>query len=304
MRNASRLLGSLALLLAVAGEALGADGAGTTVGVTDLLVGRVNPLGVKDDLALNLRTRLLHDDRPILKDAYAGWNLLLSIKPTAVQLGFGADLQPLSILKLSASVEWVRYFTAFDNLLSFESPRAAHSDGDRESLGESGENYATSAVYISLGVLLQAKLGPVAVRNDLKATWVEAALEPGDGVFYEIEWDMVVEDGGWVLVDNADVVYMADFGLLAGVRYSLSHAVYSRKAFLPGGPTGNPNTPIHRLGPVLGYTFKVKNDRVQKPTILLVAGWYLKHRYRAGQDVSQALPCIVLAFSISGRLFP
>ena len=40
-----------------------------------------------------------------------------------------------------------------------------------------------------------------------------------------------------------------------------------------------------------------------KPTLYLLAQWWVKHRYRTGQEVSQGLPMIVLGFSFTGDLW-
>jgi hypothetical protein len=281
---------ALATLLTPA-DALAGDE--VTLAYSNLLVGRINPLGAKNDFALHVRRTLVEHDHILLSDTFVSGKLVTSIKPTAVQLGFGAELQPLAILRLSGSVAWVRHLTPFDNLASFPDPDADHSDTDLEKLGDAGENYGAQGVYITLGALLQAKVGPVAVRNQLTFIYAALELERGDRYFYEIEWDLLAENRSFVLMNNTDVLYLADFGLIAGVRYSLSHTFYSER---------NPNTPVHKIGPILGWTFKEEIERFDKPTVLLMALWYLKHRYRTGRDVSQGLPCIVLAFAFRGDL--
>ncbi|MBW2262859.1 MAG: hypothetical protein JRG91_12860 [Deltaproteobacteria bacterium] len=274
----------------------------TTLGYSVLLVGRINPLGTKNDFQLHARQSLSSSDHILLKDTFIGANLISSFKPTAVFLGFGAELQPLAILKLTASVQWVRYFTPFDNLVSFPTASAEYGDSAIERLGQLGENYSTHAVYFFLGALLQAKVGPVAVRSELKAAYAHVDLEAGDNVYYEIEWDLLPQNRSWVLFNNTDVLYLAEFGLIAGVRYSLAHAFYDERAFAPGEPHKNPNSPTHRIGPLVGYSFTTKWKAFEKPTLLLIANWWLKHRYRTGQEVHQAIPYIVLAFAFRGTL--
>jgi hypothetical protein len=294
---------TLACLL-IAAEARGqGDGPGrSSVVYENLLVGRLNPLGLKNDLDLMLQLRLLDSDHILFRDSHLAMGLTTSFKPTGAQLGFGFVLQPLAVMRLDASVQWVGHLTPFDNLMSFTTPRVDHSDSALEKLGDAGRNYPTQGIYARLGVLLQVKLGPVAIRNDLTAVYADLDLQRGDTVFYEIEWDVMAPDGGWVLFNNADVLYMADFGLIAGVRYSLTHAVYDDDDFLEGEPTRNPNTPVHKLGPVLGFTFGDVNPGFRKPTVLLMAGWYLKHRFRTGRDVHQGIPCVIVAFAFRGDL--
>jgi hypothetical protein len=291
----------VAVWLALAGSVQAAEKK-TTLGYSNLLVGRINPLGAKNDFKLHVKRSLFDSDHILLKDSYLGTTLISSLKPTAVFLGLGAEFQPLAILKLSATVEWVRYFTSFDNVTSFPAANADHGDTQLEKLGEAGENYATRAVYVSLAALFQIKFGPVAVRSDLKATYVTADLEPGDNVYFEIEWDLLPQNHSWVMLSNTDVLYLSDFGLIAGVRYSMAHAFYDEKAFAPGASQNNPNSPTHRIGPLFGWSFETKWDTFEKPTLLLIANWWLKHRYRTGQEVHQGVPYIVIAFAFRGTL--
>ena len=302
-RPAGGCMALLLVWLCVAGLAHGAGEAkGTTLGYSNLLVGRINPLGAKNDFKLHVRRSLFDIDHILFQDTYVGTTLISSLKPTAVFLGLGAELQPLAILRLSATVEWVRHLTTFDNVLSFPTVDAEHSDSSNDGLGAAGRNYATRAVYVSLAALLQAKVGHIVVRNDLKATCISIDLAPGDSVYYEIEWDLLAQDRSWVLFNTTDVLYLADFGLIAGVRYTLSHAFYDGRAYAPGEKHENPNSPTHRLGPLVGYSFTTRWEGFQKPTLLPIANWWLEHRYRTGQDVHQAVPYIVIAFAFTGDL--
>ena len=44
-------------------------------------------------------------------------------------------------------------------------------------------------------------------------------------------------------------------------------------------------------------------DAFEKPTLLLIANWYLSHRWRTGADVTQAFPYLALAFRFEGTLW-
>lgn len=303
MNRCTQFFCSTLLILLLSSLAHGADEKEETspnsVVYSNLMVGRLNPLGLKNDFSLMFKRRLLDSDHILFQDTHFAMGLVTSIKPCAGMLGFGMVLQPLAVMRINASLQWVGQMTPFDNLMSFDSPRADHSDTDLEKLGNEGRNYPAQGIYARLGVLLQAKFGPVAVRNDFQAVYADLDLRRGDTVFYEIEWDVLAPDGGWVIFNNTDVLYMADFGLIAGVRYSLTHAVYDDRHL---GEGENPNTPVHKLGPVVGFSFKDVNRGFQKPTVLLMAGWYLSHRYRTGQDVHQGLPCIVVALAFHGDL--
>ena len=55
---------------------------------------------------------------------------------------------------------------------------------------------------------------------------------------------------------------------------------------------------------MLAYTFFDDPDATfNRPTALLIANWWLAHRYRTGEENSAALPYIVLGFRFEGELY-
>ena len=65
----------------------------------------------------------------------------------------------------------------------------------------------------------------------------------------------------------------------------------------------NPYGAVPVIGPLLAYTFKDRpKKRFMRPTLYLLAQWWVKHRYRTGQEINQGLPLIVLGFSFNGEL--
>jgi hypothetical protein len=57
------------------------------------------------------------------------------------------------------------------------------------------------------------------------------------------------------------------------------------------------------VGLLAAYTFFDEGyTAFNKPTVVLISSWYLKHRYRTGQDVSQAVPYVVLGFAFTSDL--
>ena len=66
----------------------------------------------------------------------------------------------------------------------------------------------------------------------------------------------------------------------------------------------DPNPMTHRVGPFLAYRFYSEprgSTMFNEPTIILIVNWWLSHRYRTGEDVSQAVPYIVLGFLFNGE---
>ena len=147
--------------------------------------------------------------------------------------------------------------------------------------------------------------------------------------FYYIQDDMMIAAHGWHMTNDSDVLYIADFGLTAGIRTTVTKAFYPDDVFLPGESTDDPNGPSVRMGPLIAYTFYDKPEekkRFNKPSILLVTQWWLKHRYRTGAaakfgesisvdsegnkvavgslgDSIPAMPWFVLGFAFQGELF-
>ncbi|MEZ4273572.1 MAG: hypothetical protein R3C68_19680 [Myxococcota bacterium] len=81
-------------------------------------------------------------------------------------------------------------------------------------------------------------------------------------------------------------------------------AFYETHHFTQGVSAKNLNTPIVRAGPLLAYTFqRPPRGLFQRPTLFVVTSWYFKHRYRTGQDISQAIPYAILALRFEGELW-
>jgi hypothetical protein len=98
------------------------------------------------------------------------------------------------------------------------------------------------------------------------------------------------------------------------VRYTLVKPLYDETDFAFGS---SPNLTTfeqtdayrgnghHRIGPVAALTFYDDGyTSFNKPTLILAASWYLRHRYRTGQDVSGALPLLLLGFAFQSDLLP
>jgi hypothetical protein len=65
-----------------------------------------------------------------------------------------------------------------------------------------------------------------------------------------------------------------------------------------GEPVENLNGPMIKLEPVASCTFAFRGSGwFDAPTVFANVGWWIKHRYRAGEDVSRAIPTAVIGFS-------
>jgi hypothetical protein len=148
------------------------------------------------------------------------------------------------------------------------------------------------------------KVGPIAARSNFKLIYSDFDLRGDEPVFYDITLDELLPDEGWMLSNDADLLYLTDFGLTLGVRHTYTRAFFAPRHFGGTEPADDPTRPNHRVGPLAAYQFYEEEgpSRFNKPTVLMILNWYVEHRNRAGQDVSRAFPYIILGFAFSGDL--
>jgi hypothetical protein len=270
---------------------------------------RGNPSGLTYDGRLGYRLRLHENEGLALRDNFVGGGAALALTPAYVRIGPYVEVAPASFITLWSSLQYSRYFGGFGILQSFPSPRSNFSDDELERLDELPDddplaNYSTSGLELTLGLDLQAKVGSVAVRSQSKLIRADLDLRDGDQVFYEQTTDVLMPDAGFSLVSDLDVAYLGFMAgrLVVAARYTASVPFYDSSAYLPGEPDDSDNA-SHRLGPIVAYTFHSRDGAAfNMPTLLLVAQWWLDHRYRAGAESSQGLPMVAIAFRFHGDL--
>jgi hypothetical protein len=288
--------------------------------LNNLLVGRYNPLGLEDQIRFGFQRRLFASYKPAFRDNFLFVGIYPKINPAFIKIGPMVEVQPLSILNLRFQAEMIDYFGTFGELQSFTSPLAIYSDSaltcndkgndDNACQGlppgygtPAMKNYVTHGMHFVFEPMLQMKFGPIAIRNRFSIEYWNMRLRPGDTVFYEITLDTLIPASGWVLANDLDVLYITKFRFVAGLRYSVVHPFYSASDYQPGQDTSqNPNG-HQRIGPLLAYTFFEKGyARFDRPSLILIANWYVQHRWRTGQDVNQGIPYVVLAFAFQSDL--
>ncbi len=261
-----------------------------------------NPLGVQTDFFLDYRYRLYRSEALALQDNYAGPMAIVRVNPAFSRLGGGLALQPLTVLTLSAMAEARLYYGTFNMLQSFPDPLQEYDEQTLKARGKAGESYVTAGLQLTLQAVLRAKVGPVALLDDLNLIYFSMDLAPGDRVFYVNLLDSLAEDRGWTLVNNANLLYLTRFGLAAGARHTLVHNLYSAE-LLRGSGGQNPNSPHHRVGPMVAYAFASSRRWLQQPMAVLIVNWWIGNRYRSGQRVAQGVPYLALAFTAQGDLW-
>ncbi len=263
---------------------------------------RLNPLGLELQYSLAYRHRLYASDSAALRDNYFGVVLNPTLNPAITRFGVALEFRPLTLLQFQGGVHQVGYVGSFKHLQTFPSASADFSDTARDVRGDAGANHPRHGLEAFARTVALAKLGPIVIRDDLMFTYSKLALTNDDPVYYHPRFDVLAPDSGWFLHNDSDVVFMSDFGLIAGVRNSLTHAFIPDEAL--GGSAAEDNSPMLRLGPLAAFTiFDHPGERFNKPTIIAMAQWWLLHRFRTGEDVHQGIPLVTIAFRFEGDLW-
>jgi hypothetical protein len=289
-------------LVCVASSAMAAQPPERSISYTNLTAGRVNPLGLIEVFELGYRLRLYDSTNPLFENNFVSFALRPALTPAWGRLSGVLRIQPLSILQLWAEYGAGGHFGTFGLMQSFPTATADVSDTALDAREEAGVNYAATGTQIGLGVLLQAKVGPIAARSSARFIRPNHDLQDGDTAYYNIVYDIVIPDRAWAVNKDTDLLWVSKFGLVAGVRWSLTHAFTRETDFSPD--EAGRNAPLHRVGPLLAYSFwDEPGAAFNKPTALVVANWWLQHPSRTGQDSSQAIPYLILGFTCEGDLW-
>jgi len=263
-------------------------------------IARLNPLGLISRFQLQYRRRLYQSNSVFVRNNYVGFGVVAQGSPAFGRVGGVVEIAPVPMLVLRASYEAVGYFGTFEFMNSYADPSADFSDSAQDDNRDADGNYAAFGHELTLGAIAQIKLGPVAIRNNLRVIRGDYDLRGGDSYYYDPIYDTLSEDGGWMLTDDLDLLYQHQTTWTAGIRYTITAPFYSGDV---SGTPADDNGPFDRLGFVVAYThFQEYKQRFNGPTVLLLMQWYLRHRWRTGEDVSQALPQIVLGFDFRGDL--
>ena len=271
--------------------------------LSDLTVLRLNPLGLETRTRFGFQKRLYPSAKKIAENNFGFLGLYAKLNPASASVGAGGELQPLSMFNLRAFAEVQQYTGGLGFLQSFPSPNARYSDAALDELA--GTARAAGALHASIQPLLQARVGPIAIRALLQLDYWSLDLRAGDTAAYEPLLDTLLPDRGWTLSTDTDVLYTGRPGLAVGVRHSYVHPFYRREHF-----TGDADEAAYgganahqRLGLFGAYTLRDRGpSRFNKPTVILIVSWYLRHRFRTGAP--ETLPAGGLADDYTSRAFP
>jgi hypothetical protein len=272
------------------------------ISIVSLLVGRVNPLGLEEQLRIGPQKLLYRSDSMLFRDNFLFVGASPKVNPAFVKLGPSIEIQPLSIFNLRVSAELVQWFGTFGFMQSYQSPLDNYSDTEINAGKAQNRMYQATGGHFTIEPLIQVKAGPIAIRNRFSIEYWNMSVRSGDKLFYDPTLDTLVPANGWVIANDLDLLYLSKFKLVIGARYSVVLPLYQASDYLPG------ETQVHsnghqRLGPLLAYTFFDRGySRFNKPTLILIANWYLSHRFRTGQDVNQGVPYVVLGFAFTSDI--
>ena len=274
--------------------------------LTNLSIFRWNPIGLENQLRLGYQRKLYDaNDNKALRDNFWHVGTFVRLNPASARAAAVVEVQPLSLLNLRFTAEYLHYYGNFTFLQS--RPDAGATAADNPSLSDSGMkdnkegafgNYSGGGVHATFEPLLQVKVGNIAIRSRGFFGYFDMDLKRGDRVWYEPTLDVPVPAKGMVIANDLDVLYVTDFGLNIGLRHTSVFPQYSKAQ----NPDGTDNS-HQRLGLLAAYTWRDDGyTRFNKPTALLMTSWYLSHRNRTGQDVSNAMPYFVLGFAFTSDL--
>jgi hypothetical protein len=271
----------------------------------NLIAGRANPIGFVDEITIGWRRQLVARDTELFRDSFLLVGAHGFFTPAFARVGPTIEVQPAAVLNLAVNYDFVGYFGSFGQVQSFRSPTARAGPDDLFDQGLAGAGYSTWGHLVTLSGLFQFKVGRVAFRNGIRGFWTKMRLSDGDTVFFEFGNDILHANGGWVLTNDTDLVWLFDAPVRLVVRHSLTHAFYTQDDFLPGEPVSQPNGPTLRVGPgVLWTLFDYPGARFNRPSIGVLAQWWVRHRWRTGDQIHPALPYAVIAFQFEGDIWP
>ncbi len=272
---------------------------------SNTLVLRVNPLGLEDRFSLTYRRRLSARTGKLWDDTYFGLGFTPTVSPSISRVGLTASLVPLTILQFRAAYYFIGYYGSQNfKAHPFDSPNDNSGPAALRERADMKRAINTYGGQAELAALLQLKFGPIAIRDEVTFFHNTIKLPSPSDVFYDLRHDILAPARGWFLANDTDLVYInTKHRFNIGVRATYYHIFYQTAAYADGEPQDDNIGDTARLGPLLSYTFKDRPaHRFLKPTLFFAAQWWLKHRYRAGQEINQGLPLFLLGFSFSGEL--
>ncbi len=288
---------------------------------SDLTILRLNPTGLETRARIGIQKKLYPSFKKVTENNFLFAGVFPKLNPASAHLGIGGELQPASIFNVRTFFELQKYFGTFGYLQSFTSANANYSDA---TLADNDDNptpatepEAATGMRFSVQPMLQLKFGNVALRALAMFDYWNFSTRASTA--YEPTLDTLLPDNGWTMSTDTDILYVTDIGLAAGLRHSWVKPMYASKHFVDTADEAayDGRNEHHRLGLFGAYTLRDDGpSRFNKPTVILIVSWYLKHKYRAGEpDMldpghtaddyrSRAIPYFLAGFAFESDFMP
>jgi hypothetical protein len=253
---------------------------------------RYNPIGIETQHRMVFQKRLSESKSPLFYDTFVNGALAVKLNPASMKVGPVVEFQPITMLNVRATYEYLRFFGAFGFLQSYGDPALDFSDDSRADTKDNA--YSTGGQHFMVEPTLQAKVGSFVVRSKASIEYWNVDLREGNrAAFYDALLDTLVPGKGWVFTNDSDLLMLASPQLTLGARFS---AVWPRYENDSGAPkTDNSHM---RIGPMAAYSFHTREgSSFNRPTLFVNAAWYLKHPNRSG-----GMPYIAAGFSFTSDL--
>ncbi len=266
---------------------------------------RYNPLGLQSENQLLYRLALSDSDHILLRDTYLAFGPQVMVSPSLQRVGARVHVKPLAILELFGLVEYIWFLGNFDYVTSYPDATADYSPDRLKSGADNGENYSATGLSVALSARLQIKIKGIALRSTTRMNRYWMGTRSADPVWYDIYWDLLGPRRGWMMLQDNDVLWVKG-RLVVGLRHTWTRSWLPEAATAPLAADAPRHDSTHRVGPLVAYRLvdddKYADKPYRRPTLLVLAQWWAAHPYRAGQQVSQAVPWLIVALAFNGRL--
>ncbi len=282
--------------MSAAGPALAEEPA-SRIFLEHLTAARLNPLGLQDHATVSYRLRLYDTDSDVLAGNYLMIGPTMSVSPAFVKPGIRVKLKPTALTEFTAAYQHEAFFGTFDAITFFDNTQADWSDTNIDIIAPAGAAQPGGGPMLSLTGRFQIALGPIAARYTMLARQ-HNIKNPGGAYMWDASPDMLVPAQGWYSQHDTDAIYLAGSAKL-GMRWTYVAPYFGNGAKSEGNDS-------HKVGPLIAYSLPAgrTGSAFAHPTAIVLSQWHLKHRFRTGVDVPQAIPYFALVFLFEGDLMP
>lgn len=250
---------------------------------------RYNPLGLQQEATLGWRQKLGNApaDNVLFGSSFIRAGVIGRASPQFAKGGGFVKIKPIAVLEVQADFQGIAGLSdvqAVQDSSLFTGATKQMSLDAGSIIGDGWQFTVTPRV--------QYKVANVVIRNtSLVRLFNLQGIEGGQ--FYDQTLDVVAPYESWVLQNDSDVLYWdTDKTWIVGARYTYTTVF------------GQAESDIQRVGPMFAYKPEEKKPggAFANPTIFVLTQFHLQHDYRAGQEMTQAVPYFAVGFSFTGAL--